>query len=117
MNPCTERGSSRWCLRAYRVVDLATCTLEPAPDLQCWARYVEPQNCAEGTPTECYRFDVSPRFREVNGELQLLDYPCEIGPENLGSDPPVWEICGTEKFGPVPPVCYCLCGGAPPDGG
>jgi len=103
--------------QAHRVVDIATCTLEPAPDLQCWARYVEPQNCAEGTPTECIGLGVHPRFREVDGDLQLLDYACGVGPENLESDPPAWEICASEKFGPVPPVCYCLCGGPPPDGG
>lgn len=102
--------------QAYRVVDLATCTLEPASDLQCWARYVEPQNCAEGRPAACVPLDVAPRYREVDGALQLLDYACGVGPENLESDPPGWEICGGDEFRPVPPVCYCMCGGPLPGG-
>jgi hypothetical protein len=96
---------------AYRVIDLATCTLEPAPDLQCWARYVEPTNCALGEPGVCTPMGVHPRYREVDGQLQLLEYECTVGPEDLESDAPSWEVCGSDEFEPVPPVCYCMCGG------
>lgn len=100
---------------AYRVVDFMTCVLEPAPDLGCWARYVEGENCFEGRPGACAPYNVHPRFREVDGEIQLLDYECTIGPEYLDTDPPGWEICPTDEFNEVPPVCYCMCGGPLPD--
>lgn len=99
---------------AYRVIDLATCELEPAPDLQCWSRYLEGMNCGESYPPACSPYGVAPRHREVDGQLQLLDALCAFGPEPVPSDQPDWEICGSDEFSPQPDVCYCMCGGPLP---
>jgi len=108
-NACSWRG-------AWRVLDVDTCTLEPAPDLQCWA--IESSSCFDGAPQACVELDIHPRHREIDGELQLLDLSCAQGPAEVESDPTFWEICHHEELedlGPNPPVCACLCGGTPPN--
>lgn len=108
---CDAAADSCSWRAAYRVLDVDRCALEPAPDLQCWA--IESSQCFAGQPDACIGLDVDPRYREIDGELQLLDFPCQQGPAEVESDPTFWEICNNEELGPIPPVCNCLCGGPP----
>lgn len=105
----------RW-KQAYRVFDIDGCALEPAPELSCWSVRTEGVGgCVEGPPMACEPIDVHPRYRTVDGQLQLLDFDCGLGPAPIDGETE-WQVCQHEETlenegEQQLPVCLCLCGG------
>jgi hypothetical protein len=110
---CEDASTEEDCLAAadycgwhpvWRVDDVSSCEIV-GPEFECWGQPGDgPQGCFRGVPSACDALEVQPVFREVRGELSIMDFqgPCTQIPDE-------WTPCHNEEAGPVPEQCYCLC--------